>query len=315
MTYRNDLPQLKDKLFLTDGGLETTLVFKDGLDLPCFAAFTLIETETGRQRLQDYFDSYLPLAINQHCGFVLETPTWRANADWGKELGYTRETLAQANRDCVAFLEGVRTSYAHPQCPIVISGCIGPRYDGYSAEVQMDAEQAYQYHREQVKTFAATNADMISAQTLNYPAEAIGITRAAQEFGIPVVISFTTETDGRLPNGMSLGEAIYRVDAATQNGPAYYMINCAHPDHFSSALEDSWMQRVRAIRANASRLSHAELDESETLDDGNPDEFGRLYRQLRDRFPHLSVLGGCCGTDHRHVEKVGHYCCAHPHAA
>lgn len=314
-TYRNALPQLGEQLFLTDGGMETTLVFKDGIDLPCFAACTLMETEAGVQRLKDYFDDYLPIALNHHCGFVLETPTWRANPFWGAEIGYDATGLDKLNRDCVKLMEGIREQYAHEGCPIVVSGCIGPRYDGYSAAQQLTAEQAYEYHRLQIATFADTAADMVSAMTLNYPAEAIGITKAAQAYGIPVSISFTTETDGRLPDGMSLGDAIAAVDAATDNGPAYYMINCAHPDHFSQALDQPWAQRIRAIRANASRLSHAELDEAEVLDAGNPEEFGQLYRKLRESFPQLTILGGCCGTDHRHIGEIGTSCCAHTKAA
>ena len=153
---------------------------------------------------------------------------------------------------------------------------------------------------------------MISAVTMTYPEEAIGIIQAASQFNIATVISFTTETDGRLPNGITLREAIEAVDNATDNGPSYYMINCAHPDHFSQALDENapWVQRIHGVRANASRKSHAELDESKELDSGNPKELGKQYQALRQQFPHFNVLGGCCGTDHRHIEHISK-CCHH----
>ncbi|MEJ2129418.1 MAG: homocysteine S-methyltransferase family protein [Woeseiaceae bacterium] len=304
--YRDNLPQLSDQVFLTDGGLETVLIFHDGIDLPCFASFVLVNDEQGRKALVDYYDKYLPIACESGHGFVLETPTWRANRDWGKKLGYTSEQLAAANRESVQLMEDVRRRHATNGCPIVISGNIGPRGDGYLASTLMTAEEATAYHGEQVDIFADTACDVVTALTMTYAEEAIGITRAAQNAGIPVVVSFTTETDGRLPSGQALENAIRQVDEATGNGPAYYMVNCAHVDHFSDALaeEQDWARRVRGIRANASRCSHAELNEATELDDGDPKEFGRLYKGLRERLPALSIFGGCCGTDHRHVIEV-----------
>ena len=190
--------------------------------------------------------------------------------------------------------------------PIVISGCIGPQDDGYSPETKLSAAEAQDYHSTQIGTFADTSADMVSATTMTYAHEATGIARAAREAGLPAAISFTLETDGRLPSGQELGEAIEQVDAETDSSPAYYMINCAHPTHFEDALEGgaAWAQRIRGLRANASTKSHAELDEAEELDEGDPDDLGPRYAALRDRLPNLNVLGGCCGTDHRHVCAV-----------
>ena len=300
---RNELPQLFDQVFLTDGGLETTLIFHDGFDLPCFASFPLLKDEQGREALQNYYHQYLPLIEGTDYGFILETPTWRANRDWGAQLGYDTEQLEAVNRDSVALMEDIRYRHAGNAGPIIISGNIGPRGDGYVVTEKMSADEAAAYHGEQIRVFADTAAELVTAITLTYAEEAIGVTRAAQEAGIPAVIGFTTKTDGRLPSGQSLKDAIETVDAATDCGPVYYMVNCAHTDHFSDALPDdeSWTRRVRGIRANASRCSHAELDEATELDDGDPLEFGELYRVLRDRLPHLAIFGGCCGTDHRHI--------------
>ena len=287
--YRDRLPQLDADLFLTDGGIETTLIFDDGLDLPDFAAFTLLADEEGRSALVRYFDRYADIARRDEVGIVLETPTWRANPDWAVRQGYAAADLDAANRDAVDLVIEARARWEQPGVPVVVSGCIGPRGDGYHPDSIMTAEEAQAYHAVQIGTFADTEADLVTAITMTYADEAIGITRAAQAEDLPVVISFTAETDGRLPTGETLGEAIEAVDAATGSGPAYYMVNCAHPTHFIDALEPdaAWTRRIRGVRANASRLSHAELDEAEELDSGDPRELARNYLDLASKLPQL----------------------------
>jgi len=305
-TYRKRLPQLGNGLFLTDGGLETTLVFHDGLELPGFAAFDLLKDETGSDRLRRYYDRYVAIAREHGVGVVLETPTWRANSDWGALLGYDAGALAAVNRKAVGLMVEIRDDAQDLAAPMVISGNLGPRGDGYRVEARMTVDEAQTYHAPQIRTFAQTPADLVSAFTINYVEEAIGIVRAARSVAMPVVISFTVETDGRLPSGEGLGEAIGRTDAETDGYTAYYMINCAHPTHFRHVLEADgpWRERIGGLRANASCRSHAELDESSELDTGDPDELSAQYRELRDGLPRLTVLGGCCGTDHRHVEAI-----------
>jgi S-methylmethionine-dependent homocysteine/selenocysteine methylase len=305
------LPQLDGRLFLTDGGLETTLIFHEGWDLPMGEAFVLCESDRGREALRAYFDRYLPLAIEHGAGFILESPTWRANPDWGAKAGYGLDRLAEANRAGITLMQEIRDAYETPATPIVVSGCIGPRGDGYDPGTLMGVEQAEFYHAWQVNIFSDVGADCVAAITMTNVNEAIGVARAAKAAGIPSVISFTLETDGRLPTGEKLSDAIEAVDRATDKSPAYYMINCAHPTHFSGALEDGapWVLRLRGLRANSSCLSHAELDESPELDTGNPQELGVQYAELLRRFPHVNVLGGCCGTDHRHVACIGQACC------
>ncbi|NKB58339.1 MAG: homocysteine S-methyltransferase [Alphaproteobacteria bacterium] len=307
--YRSNLPQLSDDIFLTDGGIETTLIFHYGLDLPHFAAFDLFKDETGRDALRRYFRSYLTVANENGIGIVLETATWRASADWGDKLGYSSTELAEANRQSVALLDALRTE-SSGTAPVVISGCIGPRGDGYDPSDVMTSTEAERYHRTQIQTFADTRADMVTAITMTNIPEAIGLTRAAQAVGIPAVISYTVETDGRLPTGETLQEGIEQVDAATENGPAYFMINCAHPTHFSHVLETDapWVTRLQGLRANASAKSHAELDEAEELDEGDPHVLGGEYAALRNKLPNLAVLGGCCGTDHRHIAAITTAC-------
>jgi homocysteine S-methyltransferase len=308
--YRTALPQLSDKLFLTDGGLETTLVFHDGMDLPCFASFPLLMNEAGRERLRRYYELYSGLARQSGLGFVLESVGWRANSDWGAKLGYDAAALAEASRASIGILVPFRDRYDTAQTPMVISGNIGPRGDGYVPGEKMSAAAAEAYHAPQVRTYAGTEADMVSGFTINYAEEAIGIARAAAAAGMPAVISFTLETDGRLPSGQSLAEAIAQTDAEAGVPPAYYMINCAHPTHFDSVVEagGAWLDRIRGVRANASTRSHAELDAATELDAGDPVDLGRRYAWLREAMPKLTVLGGCCGTDHRHVEAISRFC-------
>jgi S-methylmethionine-dependent homocysteine/selenocysteine methylase len=310
--YRDNLPQLAGGLFLTDGGIETTLIFHEGHELPLFAAFDLLQRDGGREALRKYFRTYADLARKHGVGLILESATWRASPGWGAKLGYSAGALADANRQAIALLSAIRDEYESDTTPVVISGCIGPSGDGYDPATWMTEGDAERYHAMQAETFRDTEADMITAITMTHAAEAIGVTRAAQSVGMPVVISFTVETDGRLPTGQPLREAIAQVDAMTRSGPAYYMINCAHPTHFSSVLAagEPWVKRIRGVRANASTKSHKELDEATELDDGNPAELGRQYRQLRATLTNLNVLGGCCGTDHRHVDEMCRACLA-----
>jgi homocysteine S-methyltransferase len=304
MNYRSDLPQLSDDLFLTDGGIETTLIFHRGIDLPEFAAFDLFKDDDGTEELRSYYRPYPELAKENGAGFVLESPTWRASPRWAAEIGYSPEELEGMNRKAIALMAELRDEYEDGISSIVISGNVGPHDDGYDLKERLSAEEAADYHSTQIGTFADTEADMVTALTMTYGDEAIGITRAAHDAGIPAAISFTVETDGQLPDGQPLSEAIEETDAATGGGPAYHMVNCAHPTHFESVLGGSWTTRIRGLRANASTKSHAELDEATDLDDGDPEDLGDRYAALRGQLPALNVLGGCCGTDDRHMGRI-----------
>jgi S-methylmethionine-dependent homocysteine/selenocysteine methylase len=300
---RDPLSQLEGELSITDGGMETTLIFHHGVDLPHFASFDLLKDEEGRRLLRDYYASYVTLARELEVGLLLDTPTWRANRDWGEKLGYSEEALEQVNRDGVRLVDELRGDGAPP---ILVSGAIGPRGDGYQASARMTTTEARRYHTPQVETLASSGADMLSVLTMTYAEEPTGVVHAAAAAGIPVSVSFTVETDGRLPSGQSLREAIEQVDAETDGATAYFMINCAHPTHFADAIEvgEPWVERIGGLRANASAKSHAELDESDELDDGDPAELGEHYAALRPSLPRVTVVGGCCGTDHRHIGEM-----------
>lgn len=295
---------------LTDSGLETWLVFHRAVDLPHFAAFPLLDDVAGRQLLGEYFRDHIRIAADVRADIVLETPTWRASSDWGALLGYDTEALDRVNRDAVQFLRDLASEF--DATTVTVSGNLGPRGDGYNPAEHLTPAVAEAYHRPQIGSFAAAGADQVTMLTATHPDEPIGIVRAAVAAGLPVVIAFTVETDGRLPNGQALDEAIEEVDAATDRAALHFGINCAHPDHFAAALEVSSpaVDRLELLRANASRASHAELDEAEELDDGDPVELGALYAELVRSHPHFRVLGGCCGTDTRHVEAIARACTA-----
>lgn len=304
MNQRPPLPQSVGGVYLTDGGIETDLIFHRGFDLPLFPSFVLHDDAESEDAVREYFRDYLQIGASLGYGLVLETLAWRASSEWGEQLGYDASRLRDVNERAVRFLLDLRDSEA--DSVVVVSGCVGPRVDAYSDPGSMGADEAQRYHRPQVEILAQSGVDLVSALTITNSSEAISIAQAAKDCGIPVVISFTVETDGTLPTGMELADAIASVDSATGEAPSYYMINCAHPDHFESVLErdDERLARVRGVRANASRKSHAELDESEDLDDGDPAEWGAHLARLNSLFPRINVLGGCCGTDHRHVKEL-----------
>jgi homocysteine S-methyltransferase len=307
--YRNKLPQLGESIFLADGGMETTMIFREGLELPYFASFPLLETQTGRSHLIDYYEAYLKIARSRGLGFILSTPTWRASSDWGAKLGYDADALDRINRESVRLMEEVRAKWESALTPCVISGVVGPRGDGYKSS-RIDPSEAQDYHAAQIEIFAASGADMVSAMTLTMVEEAIGVANAAKASATPCVVSFTVETDGKLAGGATLQQAIETVDQATGAYPIYYMINCAHPIHFAPALEaeGAWRDRIYGIRANASMKSHQELDNSRTLDSGDPLDLAQRYRTIRDRRPRITILGACCGADERHVAAICEAC-------
>ncbi|MGB3181757.1 MAG: homocysteine S-methyltransferase family protein [Cyclobacteriaceae bacterium] len=304
--YRSALPQLSDATFMTDGGLETDLIFNRNIDLPEFAVFDLLKDDEGKKVLREYFSDYLTLSKTNCRGFILETPTYRASPDWAQKIGYSAEALKQMCITAVQECELLRKDYGGDGFSMPISMCIGPRGDGYAPGSLMSIREAEAYHAYQVEIAAATNADLVSAFTMNYNEEATGIVRAARHHHIPVVISYTVDTDGRLPSGQPLGEAITTLDMMTDRYVSYYMINCAHPDHFKNVLQPDaqWTARIRGIRANASDKSHAQLDESETLDAGDKHQLAGKYCELKAMLPNLNIIGGCCGTDHTHLNEI-----------
>ena len=303
--YRSLLPQSTGALFLTDAGLETDLIFNHGIDIREFAAHTLLPDDVGRNALAHYLRGFLKLADEYDAGMILDSQTWKAHAHWASDLGASLAELKDANHDAVRFITSLRDEFSTNKKPVVLNGVIGPRGDAYAPEVELAADEAEDYHSQQVGWLAETEVDMITGLTFTQSDEAIGLIRAAKKADLPAVISFTVETDGCLPTGQALEDAIRSVDDATDSGADYFMLNCAHPEHFLAQLaEADWSRRIRGLRCNASRLSHAELDQCEELDAGDPDELARQYESILSTMPWINVFGGCCGTDLRHVSRI-----------
>ena len=306
--------KMGDELFLTDGGLETVMVFHFGFELPQFASFTMLDDEAGQALLGTYYNDFLDEAAKQRAGFVLDTATWRASAGWGQVMGLEAAQIDAVNRKAVAVVQALKTERGKVGQTVLSNGVIGPHCDAYAPDLVLSAQAAQDYHQRQVDVLASAGVDLISAMTISSHGEAIGVARAAMAVDQPVALSFTLETDGRLISGMTLADAIHRTDDATGGAPVWYGINCAHPDHFRNILVGDWVARIGSVRANASRLSHAELDEATVLDAGNPAELARDYHHLLHILPGLRVVGGCCGTDLRHVAAIGRSCLHHhPH--
>jgi homocysteine S-methyltransferase len=292
--------------YVTDGGLETDLIFHHGLDLPEFAAFPLLDDSDGRWLLTRYYDDYAEIAAKAGVGLTLDAPTWRANWDWAAKVGYgDPASLDRVNRAAIDFLHGLRERYRDEFgiADVKVGGLHGPRGDGYVAAGDADPDEAADYHAAQVRSAAAAGADQVTVLTLTGAGEAIGFVRAVRDAGLPAAVGFTVETDGRLPDGTALRDAIARVDEAA--APDYFIVNCAHPSHVAPALtsdgDDTWLGRVQGLRPNASRMSHAELDEAPELDEGDIGELAGGVDGLRASLPGLRIVGGCCGTDSRHV--------------
>ena len=299
----------KTPIFLTDGGLETDLIFNRNIDLPHFAAFTLLENPKYKTILDDYYKEYLDIAKKHGTGFILESPTWRSNPSWGFKLGFSETELIEVNKLAIQLLKSLRNVYAKDIENILVSGQIGPRGDGYQIQETMTEIEAQNYHNLQISAFKEAGVDLVSAITMTYTQEALGITKSAKFNKLPVVISFTVETDGNLPSSENLKNAINEIDNETNNYPLYSMINCAHPSHFINKLtgNESWKNRIKGIRANASCKSHAELDEAIELDKGNKTELANWYTILKTHLPNLTVFGGCCGTDASHIKSICKY--------
>jgi S-methylmethionine-dependent homocysteine/selenocysteine methylase len=300
--YRTRLPQLGNRAFITDGGLETSLIADHGWKLPALEAFTLVDSERGRESIRAFYEPYLQMAVRYDRGFILESPTWRANPDWAGRVGYDRKMLELANRTAVSLMERLRASHENSDSPMPISGCVGPRGDGYDAEDWMSANEAQAYHTFQIDVLADTEADMITALAMTNINEAIGIVRAAQQAKMPVAVSFTIEEDGRLPSGETLKDAILAVDGATRSAPIYYMANCAHPEYFVDMLTpgETWTERVRGLRANA-----FDVEAVQGRKIVNKEEFLKMCRDLLETFRHINIVGGCRNVDHAHIKQIG----------
>lgn len=291
---------LGDKSYLVYAGTGTDLIFNHGLELPGFASFPLLEQPDTRAVLAGQMQALVDLSGRMGMGCILDTPTWMANPDRAAPLGYDEDRLAQVNRDAVALMDALRVKSGRKD--VLVSACIGPRYDPYADIPAVAVDDARAYHSKQLGTLRDTSVDLVTAYTFNRPSEAAGCILAASDKGLPIIMSLVVETDGRLADGTTLADAIAQIDRQTDAAALFYMVNCAHPTHFDHALNAH--PRLQGVVANASRCSHAELDEAEELDEGDPEQLGHEIAMIAAQNPDIRVFGGCCGTDMRHLESI-----------
>lgn len=294
------LPHQTDQRFLVFAATGTDLIFNRGVELPGFASFPLVEDPDVQPIIVDQMRELMKVSAESELGCIIDTLTWMANRDRAAPLGYDADRLATLNRKAVALMCELREE--DPRDDVLVALCIGPSRDAYARLEPMNVETARAYHRVQIGSVADAGIDLVNACTFNQIEEAAGAVLAAKDCGVPISVSFVVETDGCLDNGTGLEQAIDRVDELTGNAAAYFMVNCAHPDHFSHVLTGH--PRLKGMAVNASRCSHAELDDATELDDGDPQELGAQVAQLVRKFPHISVIGGCCGSDFRHMREM-----------
>ena len=294
------LPHASDKYFLVYAGTGTDLIFNHGIELPGFASFPLLEQPETRAVLAGQMQALVQLAGEMGTGCILDAPTWMANADRAAPLGYDAESLRDVNKAGVALMEEVRQASGRDD--VLVSACIGPRYDPYADIPSMTVEQARQYHGVQLAVLKETTVDLVTAYTFNRTSEAAGCVLAAKDIGLPIVMSLVVETDGCLADGTKLVDAVNQIEAETEGAALFYMVNCAHPTHFANALRAH--PRLKGVVANASSCSHAELDEAEDLDEGDPAQLGQQIADIMRGNTSIRVFGGCCGTDMRHLKQM-----------
>lgn len=299
-------PRLEGKFYLTEGGTETEILYKWGFELPEFAMFPLLDNPKADQVIRDIYRRYFDAAEKHQTGLLILGHDYRASPDWGAKLGYTTEGLADMQRRTIEFLDDVRREYVGRVSDVYIAGCIGPRGDAYGTGGDISEEEAEEYHSVQLTTLKSTQADMAIAVTFNNVPEAVGVIRAAHRIGIPIGVSLTLTTEGVLRSGPTLREAIEVIEEKTNGSAAWYGTNCSHPLEFASALADEgpWLERLRYIRPNAVKMEKVALCKLGHLEDGDPVELGEQMGEVASKFPSADILGGCCGTDERHLGEI-----------
>ncbi len=302
-----DFPQQQPSVtYLTEGGTETEIMYKYGFELPEFAVFPLLDQPRAVTELRGMYARYLDTAARHGVGVIMGGLDYRASPDWAALLGYSRESLAEMQLRSIDFLRDVAKPYEGQLPSLLFAGIIGPRGDAYTVDDTITAEEAEEYHSEQMATLARAEVDLVEALTFNSVPEAVGVARAAARCGLPVSISFTLDSTSRLHSGPSLKDAIETVDElANEDRPAFYGINCSHPFEFMPALEPGgWFERVRSLRPNAAMMDKISLCTLGHLEIGDPAALGELMGGLARRFPHIDIWGGCCGTWETHLDEI-----------
>jgi homocysteine S-methyltransferase len=311
MSYQTTFPvRSGEALFLTEGGIETELMYKWRFELPHVAVFPLLDNPDAVAVMRGIYRRSLDVAAAHGMSAMLTGLDYRASPDWGGLPGYSQEALVEANHQAIDFLRELAREYNDDLPRVLVGGIIGPRGDAYELNRTITADAAEDYHATQLTTLKQADVDFAAAMTFNNIPEAIGVARAATTIGVPLVISLTVDSTSRLKSGPTVAEAVETIDAETDGAPACYMLNCSHPVEFEPGLTDGdWIRRLRGFRPNASKMEKIALCQIGHLEEGDPVELGRLMGDLARRYPHMDIWGGCCGTGTVHLGEIAKNVC------
>jgi homocysteine S-methyltransferase len=298
-------PQKEGRFYLSEGGTETEILYKYGFELPQFAMFPLLDNPEAVSKMQGMYRKYLDVVAKHGMCALMGGLDYRASPDWGKLLGYSPQGLSEANHKSINFLREIAKEYTSDIPDILIQGLIGPRGDAYKMNLNITENEAEDYHSIQLNTLKEANVDLALAITFNNIPESIGVARAAKKIGVPLAISLSLDSTSKLNSGPSLAEAITTIDEETELAPEFYLINCSHPLEYESAIvSGDWINRIRGVRPNASKMEKIALCQIGHLEDGDPVELGVQCGDLARRYPHMDIWGGCCGTWDTHLDQI-----------
>lgn len=306
MKLSNGFPvQTAGHYYMCEGGTETEVMYKHGFSFPHFAVFELLKDTKAVAALKRMYQDYFEVVAKHNMSALVGGLDYRASPDWGALLGYSAEGLADINHQSIEFLRNIAVDYSNNIENILIQGLIGPRGDAYETNHSITEAEAQDYHSVQLQTLKSANVDLATAMTFNNVPESIGVARAAVEADVPLCISLSLDGSSNLNSGPSLAEAITTIDAATDSSVAFFMINCVHPLEYEPALADEqWITRIRGVRPNASVMDKLSLCTIGHLEAGNPTELGKQMGDLMQRYPHMDICGGCCGTWDTHLDQI-----------
>ncbi|MCB8822139.1 homocysteine S-methyltransferase family protein [Microvirga rosea] len=296
-------------VFLTDGGIETRLIYEFSLGLRDFASFPELFDSRGRAALRKVYTSYLDVAAQSGRPMLIGSPTWRAHPDGLRHAGFGEpDDLTRVNTEAVSFLRELRREMKLEK-QVYIAGVIGPRGDGYRAEGAPQTEEAQHYHHAQARALADAGVDFLYAPTFASRTELIGVALAMAGTGCTYALAPVINGHGDLPDGSSLSEVISFIDATVQPRPLYYLTGCVHASTFSDAVADDdrlqplMPKRLVGMKANASALPPEKLNDLDHVEGDEPAAFARGILNLHNKYS-LRILGGCCGTDAGHIRAL-----------
>ena len=266
----------------------------------------MIYDTIGKKILDKIYNQYISVAYKFNLPILILTPTWRANKERLELAGFKDKNV---NADCVKFLFDIRNKYGEFASKILIGAPMACKGDAYNPEEALLSDEAYNFHKFQVKKLSEAGVDFLLGSTLPASSEALGMAKAMAESNIVYILSFVIHPNGKLLDGTSLNETISVIDNSVSPKPIYYMLNCVHPTHCMSAINNELNNtevirtRLKGLQANGSAMSPEELELLEKTSSQSPSIWGKKMIDLYLN-SNLKILGGCCGTNHHHIKSI-----------